>query len=83
MAFSNAQKLQSLGVPTPLAIELGDQLASGTGDSRRLQELSLAPSALADYVAASITAAEMDGQLATRYGMDTVLAKFLADQVNA
>lgn len=80
--FNNAQKLQSLGVPTPLAVELGAQITANTGNSRRLQELGYHPK-LADYVATSITTGPMNAVQATRLGMDTVTAAAITAMVNA
>ena len=82
MAFTNAQKLQSLGVATPLAIELQAQITANTGNSRRLKELGM-PGSLADYVASSITTGPMVAVQATRRGMDTILAPALTAMVNA
>jgi hypothetical protein len=82
MPFSNAQKLQSLGVATPLAIELSNQITANTGNSRRLQELGYHPK-LANYVATSITTGPMDAVQATRLGMDTITAKAITAMVNA
>lgn len=83
MAYDNAQKLQSLGVPTPLARELRDQITANVGNSRRLKELGLGGVKLCDYVATSITTGPMNAVQATRLGMDTVLAPALTAMVNA
>jgi hypothetical protein len=80
--FTNAQKLQSLGVATPLALELQAQITANTGNSRRLQELGYHPK-LANYVATSITTGPMDAVQATRLGMDTITAKAITAMVNA
>ena len=81
--FNNAQKLQSLGVATPLALEIQAQIIANVGDSRRLKELGLGGVKLCDYVATSITTGPMNAVQATRLGMDTVLAPALTAMVNA
>lgn len=83
MAFSTAQKLQSLGVATPLAKELQAQITANTGNSRRLKELGLGDVKLCDYVASSITTGPMVATQAVRRGMVTNLATALAAMVNA
>jgi len=82
MAYSNAQKLQSLGVATPLALELQAQITANVGNSRRLQELGYSPK-LAAYVATSITTGPMVAVTATRLGMDSVTAPIITAMVNA
>lgn len=82
MPFSNSQKLQSLGVASQLAIELGAQITANVGNSKRLQELGMVPR-LADYVAVSITTGPMVATQATRRGMDSVVAPILTAMVNA
>jgi len=81
--FGNAQKLQSLGVATPLALELQAQITANVGNSRRLQELGLGSPALCNYVATSITTGPMVAKTAVLYDMDTVLAPALTAMVNA
>lgn len=83
MPFTNAQKLQGLGVAGPLAVELQSQITANVGNTKKLQELGLGSPRLCDYVAASITTGPMSAVQATRLDMDTVLAKTLTDMVNA
>lgn len=80
--YDNAQKLQSLGVPTPLARELRAQITANVGDYRRLQELGM-PEMLAKYVADTITTGPMVAVQLTRRGMDSVVAPVLTAMVNA
>lgn len=82
MAFGNAQKLQSLGVPTQLAVELQAQITANVGNARRLQELGFVPK-LAEYVATSITTGPMVATKAVEYGLDAVVSKSLTAMVNA
>lgn len=81
--FTNAQKLQSYGVATPLALELQAQITANVGNSRRLKELGLGSPKLCDYVATSITTGPMNAVQATRLDMDSVLAPVLTAMVNA
>lgn len=81
--YNNAQKLQSYGVATPLAVELAAQITANLGNSRRLKELGLGGMKLCDYVATSITTGPMNAVQATRLGMDSVLAPVLTAMVNA
>lgn len=83
MAFSNAQRLQSLGVATPLAIELGRQITANTGNSAKLKELGLGSMTLCDYVATSITTGPMVATQAVRRGMVPSVATALTAMVNA
>lgn len=83
MAFNDAQKLQSYGVATPLALELIRQITANTGDTKKLQELGLGSPQLCDYVATSITTGPMNAVQATRLDMDSVLAPVLTAMVNA
>lgn len=83
MPYNNAQKLQSYGVATPLAVELQSQITANVGNSRRLKELGLGGTKLCDYVATSITTGPMNAVQATRLGMDSVLAPVLTSMVNA
>lgn len=82
MPYTNAQRLQSLGVPTPLAVELGAQITANVGNSFRLKELGLNMK-LADYIASTITTGPMVATQLTRRGMDTVTAPILTAMVNA
>lgn len=81
--YDNAQKLQSLGVATPLARELRDQITANVGNSARLKELGLGSMQLCDYVAQTITTGPMVAVQLTRRGMDTVVAPVLTAMVNA
>lgn len=83
MPYTNAQKLQSYGVATPLAVELAAQITANVGNSTKLKELGLGAPLLCDYVATSITTGPMNAVQATRRGMNTVLAKALTEMVNA
>ena len=83
MPFSNSQKLQSLGVATPLAIELQRQITANVGNSRRLKELGLGDVKLCDYVAGTITSGPMVATQAVRRGMVPNVATALAAMVNA
>lgn len=80
--FTNAQRLQSLGVATPLANELGRQITANVGSTDKLEEMGMPPS-LAKYVADSITTGPMVAVQATRRGMDTIVAPILTAMVNA
>lgn len=80
--FDNAQKLQSLGVATPLARELRDQITANTGNYRRLQELGM-PEPLAKYVADSITTGPMVSTKAVSHGMVPDVARAVTAMVNA
>lgn len=59
MAYTLAQRLQSLGVATQLAQEIEAQIDAGVGDQRRLQELGIVPLG-AEYLAGAITAGTVD-----------------------
>ena len=83
MAFTNAQKLQSLGVATPIAKELQAQITANVGNSRRLKELGLGGMKLCDYVATSITTGPMVATQAVRRGMVPNVATALTAMVNA
>lgn len=78
MPLSTAQKLQNLGMPTRVAIEVQRQIAANAGDSRRLKELGVAPPALADLVAAGITADSLNKIKAVEYGMPPRVVNMLA-----
>lgn len=59
MAYTLAQRLQSLGVATQLAQEIEAQIDAGVGDQRRLQELGIVPLG-AEYLAGAITTGTVD-----------------------
>lgn len=80
--YDNAQKLQSLGVATPLARELRDQITANVGNYRRLQELGM-PEMLAKYVADSITTGPMVATKAVAYSLPPDVARILTAMVNA
>ncbi len=80
--FTNAQKLQALGVATPLALELQAQITANVGNSRRLQELGYPPK-LADYIATSITTGPKVAVPAPPLSLNTGVAPILTAMVNA
>lgn len=81
MAFDNAQRLQSLGVPGPLARELRDQITANVGNAARLRELGMVR--VATYVANSITTGPMVAKQAVARGMPPDVAVVLTAMVNA
>lgn len=83
MPFTNAQRLQNLGVATPLAIELQRQITANVGNSAKLKELGIGDEKLADYVATSITTGPMVAVQAVRRGMVPSVATILTAMVNA
>lgn len=68
MAFNTQQRFMSLGMPTPLAKELGSQIDSGVYNWQRLQWSSMEPD-LARYLATSLTAGTFNAVKATELGM--------------
>lgn len=84
MAYSLAQKLQSLGVATQLGEELEAQITAGVGNSLRLQELGITPE-MGDYIESGIPAGEnpINAVKLNRYGMVADVAKLLVKNINA
>lgn len=80
--FTNAQKLQSLGVADGLAMELQRQITANVGNTDKLEEMGLSP-LLAKYIAESITTGPMAAIQAVRRGMVPNVAVALTAMVNA
>lgn len=62
MAFSLAQRLQSLGVATQLAVEIQRQISVGTGNVKKLLEMGVVPLD-AKNLAAGITAGTISAKI--------------------
>lgn len=82
MPYTLTQRLQNLGVATPLGKELEAQLTAGTGNLKRLMEVGLVPP-LAKYVAAGITANNLSATKLAEYGMVPAVAKMIVASNNA
>lgn len=72
MALSTAQKLQSLGVPTPLAIELGRQIDAKSYNLNRLIELGMT-----ETLARVVSTQPFDRKKAVELGMIPAVAQFV------
>lgn len=83
MPLSTAQKLQNLGVPGRLSVEIQRQITANAGSSNRLIELGMAPPALAKLVAAGITGDALNANKAVSYGMPPAVARMLATVIAA
>lgn len=72
MAFSTAQRLMQLAVPTPLAKELGAQLDSGSYNVFRLIEMGMTPG-----LAKIVVTQPFDGVKAMQLGMTGPVANLI------
>lgn len=82
MAITLAAGLQALGVAGALAVEIQRQIAAGTGNLLRLRELGLTVDA-AEYLAAGITAANVDAVKLSQHSVVPPVAVLIAKSVNA
>lgn len=82
MAFTLAQRLQSLSVPTRLGLEIQAQIAAGTGNRQRLMEASL-PTLAAEYLAGAITAGTISAAKLSQYSVVPDVARLIAGALNA
>lgn len=77
MAFSTAQRLQELGVATPLARELGAQIDASSYNWQRLMWASM-PVQLAKYLADTMSAGTFDPKKAAELGMVPAVVRLVA-----
>lgn len=82
MPFSLAQRLQSLGVATRLALEVQRQLAANVGNLKKLMEVGMTTKA-AQYLATGITAGTIDARKLAEYSVVPDVAKLIAQGTNA
>lgn len=81
MAITLAPGLQALGVAGPLAVEIQRQIDAGVGNLLRLRELGMIAKA-AEYLAAGITAGNVNAVHLTRYSVVPSVAVLIAQGEN-
>lgn len=81
MAFSFAQELQRVGVPTPLAVEIQKQELSGVGNVNSLLSSGV-PVGLAKIMSSMFTARTIDADKLVLAGMPHPVALIIAREVD-